>query len=188
MTGPVNTPGVPGSKGALVPGADALLSVTVTGDEAMVRLGRWVGECLDSPFHVALQGDLGAGKTTLARGILRGAGHPGNVKSPTYTLVESYQLPSVCIHHFDLYRLHDPEELEFMGIRDYFADDTVVLVEWSKNGLGILPQPDIQLNVEKSGSCREVLFFHFNERGRALLEALAKRVAEATDTDIARNS
>jgi tRNA threonylcarbamoyladenosine biosynthesis protein TsaE len=188
MTSPANTPGAPAPSATGVPGGGALLSVTVTGEEAMVRLGRWIGEQVESPFHVMLEGDLGAGKTTLARGILRGAGHPGNVKSPTYTLVESYDLPTFCAHHFDLYRLRDPEELEFMGIRDYFSGDTVVLVEWSKNGLGILPQPDIQLNVGKSGSCREVLFFHFNERGRALLEALAKRVAEAAETDIARNS
>jgi tRNA threonylcarbamoyladenosine biosynthesis protein TsaE len=163
-------------------------ALTVTGEDAMVRLGSWLGSLLAAPCHLALEGDLGAGKTTLARGILRGAGHSGTVKSPTYTLVESYELPVATVHHFDLYRLRDPEELEWMGIRDYFAPDTVALVEWSKNGLGILPQADIQLNVGKSGSCREVLFYHFNERGRALLEALAKRVAEAAEPDIARNS
>jgi tRNA threonylcarbamoyladenosine biosynthesis protein TsaE len=163
-------------------------ALTVYGEDAMVSLGRLLGALLRPPFHIALEGDLGAGKTTLARGILQGAGHSGTVKSPTYTLVETYALPVATAHHFDLYRLRDPEELEWMGIRDYLGNDALVLVEWSKNGLGILPQPDIQLNVGKSGCCREVLFHHFNDRGRALLDALAKRVAEATDTDIVRNS
>lgn len=131
----------------------------IDSEAAMVGLGEALGRALAGQSHavtVFLTGDLGAGKTTLARGILHAFGHAGAVKSPTYTLVEAYEFNDRKVYHFDLYRLGDPEELEYVGIRDYFNAGDISLIEWPARGAGFLPPPDWLIAVGVRGVGREI--------------------------------
>lgn len=120
----------------------------LVGDEAMRAFGERLGTLLEAPCVVFLQGDLGAGKTTLSQGILRGLGHSGRVKSPTYTLVEPYELGDRECYHFDLYRLGSPEELEFLGVRDLLGPRAIALIEWPQRGMPLLPPADLRIDIE----------------------------------------
>ncbi|HIV15503.1 MAG TPA: tRNA (adenosine(37)-N6)-threonylcarbamoyltransferase complex ATPase subunit type 1 TsaE [Candidatus Avisuccinivibrio pullicola] len=115
----------------------------------------------DHALMVYLEGDLGAGKTCLSRGLISLAGYEGVVKSPTFTIVEPYALKDgqqeITIYHFDLYRLSDPEELLYMGGRDYFASQALCLVEWPEKGAGVLPAPDLTVTLQRDGEGRRAL-------------------------------
>lgn len=141
--------------------------------DAQEALGRALATALNGRGVVYLQGDLGAGKTTLTRGILRGYGHTGNVKSPTYTLVEPYDLGAVNAYHFDLYRLTDPEELELLGIRDYCRPEALSIIEWPDRGQPFLPPADLTITIRVDTDGRELEFVAHNEKGEAVLAALA---------------
>ena len=122
---------------------------------------------------VHLRGDLGAGKTTLVRGLLRSMGHAGAVRSPTYTLMEPYRLGGRAILHMDLYRLGDPEELEFIGLRDALAEPVLVLVEWPERGEGVLPAADVSIRLAPSGAGRRFDAAGCGDAGRAFMDAIS---------------
>jgi tRNA threonylcarbamoyladenosine biosynthesis protein TsaE len=141
-------------------------------EDATVAMGSQLAQLLSAGGVIYLRGDLGAGKTTLSRGIVQGLGHNGKVKSPTYTLVEPYELSSVNVYHFDLYRLGDPEELEYMGIRDYFNGQSVCIIEWPDKGRGFIPVPDLEIEMRYDGQAREISLQACSSRGQAMIEKL----------------
>ena len=130
--------------------------VFVEDEKAMMQLGGEIADRFPKGGIVLLNGNLGAGKTTLVRGLLRHLGFKGTVKSPTYTLVEPYDLGNRIIYHFDLYRLGDPEELEYMGGRDYWNDDSLCLIEWPEKAEGYLPHEDLIVSIEYQDQSRIV--------------------------------
>lgn len=123
---------------------------------------------------IYLKGELGAGKTTFVRGFLQALGHQGVVKSPTYTLVEPYEIKGRLLYHFDLYRLTDPEELEYAGGRDYFGDDSVCLVEWPEKASGFLPPADLVCEIHYAGSGRQLVLQALTAKGRRMVQAISK--------------
>lgn len=121
--------------------------------ESTENAGAELAKKIHAPAIIFLEGQLGAGKTTFVRGLMRGFGYAGAVKSPTFTLIETYSLPEKQILHADLYRLKDPLELEAMGFRDYFTDNSIVLIEWASHAEKILPAPTLRctLSMPKNG-------------------------------------
>lgn len=152
------------------------LTIALADEAATVSAGKLLGQAAKSGATVFLEGQLGAGKTTLCRGVLQAFDYSGAVKSPTYTLVEPYEFSSLTVYHFDLYRLGDPEELEFMGIRDYFDSRALCLVEWPSKGEGILPHPDLTAQLEVNAPGRQLTLSSGTQRGREVLSLLASLV------------
>jgi tRNA threonylcarbamoyladenosine biosynthesis protein TsaE len=137
----------------------------------MEALGAKLAAHLGNTRLIYVHGPLGAGKTTLVRGMLRALGHAGAVKSPTFTLVEPYAFEH--FNHFDLYRLNDPKELEFLGVRDYLHGEGVCVVEWAERAEGALPTPDLDIMISPTGTGRMVQITTHTDHGKATLEALS---------------
>lgn len=137
--------------------------------EQMQRLGQLLSQHLPKQCLVFLQADLGMGKTTLCQSIVKYSGYSGTVKSPTYTLVEEYQAEQRQVFHFDLYRLSDPEELEYIGIWDYLNQDALSLIEWPNKGAGILPKPNLIIEIDDFKNGRKVCFESSDDKMMAQL-------------------
>lgn len=130
------------------------MRILLPDESATLRLGALLAEVLPVRGLVFLRGELGAGKTTLVRGLLRALGYQGAVKSPTYSLVEEYRLEDRYVAHFDLYRLRGADELEGLGIHDYFDGPILDVVEWPERARSVLPAPDLELLLRHAGAWR----------------------------------
>ena len=138
-------------------------------ETAQISFGAELSRAINAPCILFLQGDLGAGKTTLVRGFLRERGYTGPVRSPTYTLVEPYPLGSETIYHLDLYRIADGEELEYLGLRDMLRVRNILLIEWTERGEGWLPQADLELHIQHAPEGRNIRLHANTPRGEELL-------------------
>lgn len=146
-----------------------LFEKDVYGEESMESLGASLASALKGGVVVYLEGDLGMGKTTIVRGILCGLGYEGAVKSPTYTIVEPYDFVGLEVFHFDLYRVTNAEELEYMGIRDYFSEASLCLIEWAEMGAGVLPEADVVVSLALLPQGRKVSITSNTEKGNSAL-------------------
>jgi tRNA threonylcarbamoyladenosine biosynthesis protein TsaE len=151
-------------------------------EDATLALGAQLARALQPGLVIYLHGDLGAGKTTLVRGILRGLGHPGKVKSPTYTLVELYPFSRLSLYHFDFYRFADPREWVDAGFRDYFNPESVCLVEWPEKAGDSLPAPDLRVELDVAGNGRAVRVTAPTEAGKACLKQVAQEANQQAGT------
>jgi tRNA threonylcarbamoyladenosine biosynthesis protein TsaE len=144
-------------------------------EDATLALGAAMSGCLAPGLVVYLRGELGAGKTTLARGVLRGLGYAGRVKSPTYTLVELYTFSRLDLHHFDFYRFQDPREWIDAGFRETFNGRSVSLIEWPERAGELLPPADVEIGLESSGSGRNASLRSSSPKGDRCLACLEER-------------
>lgn len=146
------------------------LEIELDSPKSQMAFGARLASALKPPCVIFLEGDLGTGKTTLTRGILHGLGHSGAVRSPTYTLVEPYALTDFELYHFDLYRLSDPEELDYLGLRDLLGSVSVWIVEWPERGAGFLPKPDLRIRLVYREAGRRLTLNALSASGQALLD------------------
>lgn len=147
-------------------------AIFLENESKMEAFGATLADFMQEGGLISLSGNLGAGKTTLTRGFMHAVGHKGAVKSPTYTLVEPYDINGRSIMHFDLYRLSDPEELEYLGFRDYLDGPTLCLVEWPEKASDFLPEPDLAITIDVEKQGRLIHWQGFSEKGTSVAQAL----------------
>lgn len=164
------------------------LLIKVESEDGMIALGKALSEGLGGCGAVHITGDLGAGKTTLCRGVLRAMGHMAAVKSPTFTLVEPYEVECQGkihdVYHFDLYRLSDPGELDYVGVDEYFRPDSLCLIEWPEKATGYLPAHDLHIAIDVSGEKRIIVITAHTVHG----EKACKRVSEVYNEVLPSNT
>ena len=148
------------------------ISLLIRDEKDTQKLAYIFAKYCTSPLIITLQGNLGVGKTTFIRGLLEAMGVQPPLKSPSFSIVETYSLENTCIHHFDLYRIHDPEELEYIGFRDYHTDNTVVCIEWPENGGPYIPKPDIAIHIQYEDTGRRWEISSHTEKGNNILSSV----------------
>jgi tRNA threonylcarbamoyladenosine biosynthesis protein TsaE len=141
-------------------------AIALPDEGATLALGSRLASGLAPGVRIYLSGELGAGKTTLVRGLLRALGYHGRVKSPTFTLVELYKLSNLCLYHIDFYRFKASDEWEDAGFREVFGSDAVCLVEWPERAGALLPPADVRIRLQHSGTGREAIIEGLTEAGR----------------------
>ena len=152
--------------------AETLWTCPVPDERDTVALARRFAGRLSPPCVVYLRGDLGAGKTLFTRAYIQAKGFEGYVKSPSYGLLETYELADQVVLHLDLYRIEDPEELEYLAIRDLYRRNTVLMVEWPDRGEGFLPAPDLVLEFSEKDETRFIKCIAFSSKGGGLADLL----------------
>lgn len=150
------------------------MTLFLADEAATLAVAKVFVQALKEGGLVFLEGTLGVGKTTFSRGLIQALGHQGVVKSPTYTLVEEYPLADVKVYHFDLYRLADPEELEYMGIREYLQPQNLCLIEWPDKGFGVLPKPDLTIELSDDQQGRALNWQAHTTKGKQWQDTLVK--------------
>ena len=160
------------------------MTIVLPDDSATEVLGRRIAECLRTPLLIFLRGELGAGKTTLCRGFLRGLGYEDLVKSPTYTLCETYTVAGVECLHCDFYRLSHPEEMDYLGLREQFTGDCVLLIEWPEIAVDMLPVPDIDIVLGFEAAGRVAELRGNTARGVAVLTAIRSREDAGLESNV----
>lgn len=158
------------------------MNILLADETETLALGAALVPCMQPGLIVWLDGDLGAGKTTLVRGLLRALGDTGPVKSPTYTLVEIHVVSGLNLYHFDFYRLNQPEEYLDAGLDEYFAGDGVCLVEWPEQAVPYLPAADLHIRLTVAGEGRMARIDAGSERGRLCLTSSAPLAAMSSAT------
>lgn len=148
-------------------------SVEETQTLAARLAGCCVQACHDNGILLTLEGDLGAGKTTFSQGFIQSLCPGARVRSPTFSLMETYDGPGCQIHHLDLYRLNDPDELEYLGLRDLFTWHNICLIEWASRGEGWLPRADLALVLQVLGEHRQLKLLANTATGKLILEQMA---------------
>ena len=154
-------------------------------EQAVALLGARLARYLSGEGSVYISGSLGAGKTTLCRGVIRAMGHRGAVKSPTFTLVEPYEIADRRVYHFDLYRLSDMNELDYIGIDEYFGPGVLCLVEWPERALGRLPPPDMEVRMivdEADRQARRIIITANSLHGEQICQTLRQDYDQTTAT------
>ncbi|KTD14661.1 ATPase with strong ADP affinity [Legionella gratiana] len=149
------------------------LMLDLPDEKASVHFASRLASCLTPSLIMAFSGDLGAGKTTIIRAMLKCLGVQSAIKSPTFSLVESYTCQDMLVHHFDLYRIHHEDELEYLGFRDYFVPSSICCIEWAENAGTALPYIDIRFKLHVKGAGREVQIMALSAAGKEILARLA---------------
>ena len=147
-----------------------MISIQLHTEEEFLTFAGQMAHAISAGAIIFLHGPLGVGKTTFVRGFLRALGYTEKVKSPTYTIVEPYEVADKHLYHFDLYRINVPEELEYIGIEDYFSSAAICLIEWPEKGFPILPQADIVCDIAFANEEREIKIEALTNRGERILQ------------------